>query len=323
MRGRTLNDAFIILDEAQNTTSEQMKMFLTRLGFGSKVVVTGDVTQVDLPGGAKSGLMAATAILEGIDDIHFSRLTSQDVVRHRLVADIVDAYGRAEESPASRCTHRYRDRRQPRGASCGFPRTSLMSIELANESGGVEVPAELIIDAARFAVNAMDVNPPGALLSVLCVDEDTMADMHVQWMDLPGPTDVMSFPMDELVPGGRPDATDLGPAILGDIVLCPPEFARKQAREARRSFEHELAMLTIHGVLHLLGYDHAEPEEEREMFGLQNEILDAFYAERNRRAQEQRQTDRDSRLLSNIGFTGTEQGTGGDAGGATGRSEED
>ncbi|NKY62839.1 PhoH family protein [Gordonia rubripertincta] len=98
MRGRTLNDAFIILDEAQNTTSEQMKMFLTRLGFGSKVVVTGDVTQVDLPGGAKSGLMAATAILEGIDDIHFSRLTSQDVVRHRLVADIVDAYGRAEEN---------------------------------------------------------------------------------------------------------------------------------------------------------------------------------------------------------------------------------
>ncbi|MEO9327466.1 PhoH family protein [Gordonia aurantiaca] len=98
MRGRTLNDAFIILDEAQNTTGEQMKMFLTRLGFGSKVVVTGDVTQVDLPGGAKSGLMSATAILEGIDDIHFARLTSQDVVRHRLVADIVDAYGRAEES---------------------------------------------------------------------------------------------------------------------------------------------------------------------------------------------------------------------------------
>ena len=178
-----------------------------------------------------------------------------------------------------------------------------MSIELANESG-VEVPAELIIDAARFAVTAMDVNP-AALLSVLCVDEDTMADMHVQWMDLPGPTDVMSFPMDELVPGGRPDATDPGPAILGDIVLCP-DFARKQAREAKRSFEHELAMLTIHGVLHLLGYDHAEPEEEREMFALQNRILDAFYAERHRRAQEQRQTDRDSRLLSNIGFTGAE-----------------
>ncbi|MAQ82335.1 PhoH family protein [Gordonia sp. Z-3] len=97
----TLNDAFIILDEAQNTTGEQMKMFLTRLGFGSKVVVTGDTTQVDLPGGAQSGLMAATRILDGIDDIHFSTLTSQDVVRHRLVADIVDAYGRAEENQRS------------------------------------------------------------------------------------------------------------------------------------------------------------------------------------------------------------------------------
>ena len=93
----TLNDAFIILDEAQNTTAEQMKMFLTRLGFGSKIVVTGDVTQVDLPGGATSGLRAASEILDGIDDIHFARLTSADVVRHRLVSDIVDAYARAEE----------------------------------------------------------------------------------------------------------------------------------------------------------------------------------------------------------------------------------
>jgi len=97
MRGRTLNDAFIILDEAQNTTAEQMKMFLTRLGFGSKIVVTGDVTQVDLPGGAKSGLAAAMEILEGIDDIHFAELTTADVVRHRLVSDIVDAYARNEQ----------------------------------------------------------------------------------------------------------------------------------------------------------------------------------------------------------------------------------
>jgi phosphate starvation-inducible protein PhoH and related proteins len=97
MRGRSLNDAFIILDEAQNTTAEQMKMFLTRLGFGSKIVVTGDVTQVDLPGGARSGLRAAVDVLEGIDDIHFAELTSADVVRHRLVSEIVDAYARAEE----------------------------------------------------------------------------------------------------------------------------------------------------------------------------------------------------------------------------------
>ena len=97
MRGRTLNDSFIILDEAQNTTAEQMKMFLTRLGFGSKIVVTGDVTQVDLPGGATSGLRAAVQILDGIYDIHVSELTSADVVRHRLVSDIVDAYEKAEE----------------------------------------------------------------------------------------------------------------------------------------------------------------------------------------------------------------------------------
>jgi phosphate starvation-inducible PhoH-like protein len=112
MRGRSLNDAFIILDEAQNTTPEQMKMFLTRLGFGSKIVVTGDVTQVDLPGNARSGLRAAVDILDGIDDIHVSYLTSADVVRHRLVSEIVDAYerstARAEESGANRSQRRSR-----------------------------------------------------------------------------------------------------------------------------------------------------------------------------------------------------------------------
>jgi phosphate starvation-inducible PhoH-like protein len=94
LRGRSLNDAFIILDEAQNTTPEQMKMFLTRLGFGSKIVVTGDITQIDLPGGQRSGLRIVREILGGVDDVHFSTLTSQDVVRHRLVGDIVDAYER-------------------------------------------------------------------------------------------------------------------------------------------------------------------------------------------------------------------------------------
>ena len=92
MRGRTLNDAFIILDEAQNTSAEQMKMFLTRLGFGSKMVVTGDVTQVDLPGGTTSGLRIVRDILDGVEDVHFCELSSADVVRHRLVGRIVDAY---------------------------------------------------------------------------------------------------------------------------------------------------------------------------------------------------------------------------------------
>jgi phosphate starvation-inducible PhoH-like protein len=92
MRGRTLNDAFIILDEAQNTSAEQMKMFLTRLGFGSKIVVTGDITQVDLPGGTVSGLRVVREILDGVQDVHFAQLSSDDVVRHKLVSRIVDAY---------------------------------------------------------------------------------------------------------------------------------------------------------------------------------------------------------------------------------------
>lgn len=98
MRGRTLNDAFIILDEAQNTTPEQMKMFLTRLGFGSKMVITGDITQVDLPGGRLSGLRRVQTILRGIEDIAFPVLTSEDVVRHELVGRIVDAYEQGERA---------------------------------------------------------------------------------------------------------------------------------------------------------------------------------------------------------------------------------
>jgi phosphate starvation-inducible PhoH-like protein len=101
MRGRTLNDSFIILDEAQNTTPEQMKMFLTRLGFGSKMVVTGDVTQVDLPNGAKSGLRVISDILQDIDDIAFMELTAEDVVRHRLIGDIVKAYEKFDAAKAA------------------------------------------------------------------------------------------------------------------------------------------------------------------------------------------------------------------------------
>ncbi|MFD3687963.1 PhoH family protein [Nocardiopsis sp. NPDC058631] len=115
MRGRTLNDSFIILDEAQNTSPEQMKMFLTRLGFGSRIVVTGDVTQVDLPGGQASGLRTIETILSDIDDIAFCRLTSEDVVRHKLVGKIVDAYGRYDAVQNDRQGDRRGDRRGATG----------------------------------------------------------------------------------------------------------------------------------------------------------------------------------------------------------------
>ena len=102
MRGRTLNDSFVILDEAQNTTREQMKMFLTRLGYGSKAVITGDITQIDLPAGTRSGLKEARHILRDVDGIKFTLFTEKDVVRHRLVQDVITAYERAQEAQERR-----------------------------------------------------------------------------------------------------------------------------------------------------------------------------------------------------------------------------
>ena len=102
MRGRTLNDSFVILDEAQNTTREQMKMFLTRLGYGSKAVITGDITQIDLPAGTRSGLKEARHILRDVDGIQFTLFTEKDVVRHRLVQDVITAYERAQEAQERR-----------------------------------------------------------------------------------------------------------------------------------------------------------------------------------------------------------------------------
>jgi len=151
-----------------------------------------------------------------------------------------------------------------------------MSVEVLNESGEADVNEEMLIDVCSYALTTMDVHPD-AEATITLVDEPTMADLHVRWMDLDGPTDVMSFPMDELTPGsGRPDAQPFGPAMLGDIILCPA-YARKQADMAEHDVAHELALLTVHGVLHLLGYDHVAPDDEREMFALQNELLADWY----------------------------------------------
>lgn len=155
-----------------------------------------------------------------------------------------------------------------------------MDVEVSNESG-MAVDEVLIVDVARFALSRMDVHP-GAELAITLVDLDVIEDLHIQWMDLPGPTDVLSFPMDELKPGGRPDAPEPGAAMLGDLVICP-QFAADQASSAGHSLEHELAVLTVHGILHLLGYDHAEPAEEREMFSLQNRLLVEWYDDMEQR----------------------------------------
>ncbi len=169
-----------------------------------------------------------------------------------------------------------------------------MSIEVSNESG-LDVSEEELISVARFVIEKMNVNP-GAELSMVLLDTAAMADLHMRWMDLPGPTDVMSFPMDELEPGGRPDAADPGPSMLGDIVLCP-QFAAEQAKGAGHDLEHELALLTVHGVLHLLGYDHAEPDEEKEMFALQRQLLEDWYGQQATLYRQARQAEKDTSLL--------------------------
>ena len=150
-----------------------------------------------------------------------------------------------------------------------------MSIEINNESG-VDVDAEAVQRLAVYALDQMHVHPD-AELAILFVDEAAMEQLHVQWMDEPGPTDVLSFPMDELRPGTDDAPTPAG--LLGDIVVCP-QVAIAQAQTAGHSALEEMLLLTTHGILHLLGYDHAEPAEEKEMFALQRRLLLTFLASR-------------------------------------------
>lgn len=150
-----------------------------------------------------------------------------------------------------------------------------MSVDVNNESGFAVDEAEFAA-LARYVLDAMHVHPQTDV-SIRLVDTEAMTDLHVRWMDEPGPTDVLSFPMDELRPGREGDQTPAG--LLGDVVLCP-EVAAQQARTAGHSTAEELLLLTTHGLLHLLGYDHAEPEEEKEMFALQRQLLLTFLATR-------------------------------------------
>jgi probable rRNA maturation factor len=139
-----------------------------------------------------------------------------------------------------------------------------MGIEIANNSG-VACNEDQIVDVAAFALDKMGIHPESDL-GITLVNEDEITKLHIQWMNLPGPTDVLSFPMDELKPFSASD----GPGIIGDIVICP-QFAAKQA--TKHSTEDEISLLTVHGVLHLLGFDHVEEEEHKVMFGLQDKTL--------------------------------------------------
>ena len=147
-----------------------------------------------------------------------------------------------------------------------------MSIEISNETE-FSIDEVRVLRLAEFALDRMKIDP-AAELAIMFVDETAMEQLHLQWMDEPGPTDVLSFPMDELRPGTESEPTPAG--LLGDIVICPT-VAEKQAVTAGHETIDEILLLTTHGVLHLLGFDHVEPEEEAEMFGIQKSILKAFY----------------------------------------------
>jgi probable rRNA maturation factor len=154
-----------------------------------------------------------------------------------------------------------------------------VSVDVLNESD-VAVDEWELTSVARYVLREMHVHPQADLCLKL-VDEAAMEVLHMQWMELPGPTDVMSFPMDELRPGR--DGQEPADGVLGDIVLCPSVAAR-QALDAGHATAEELLLLTTHGILHLLGFDHADPDEEREMFELQRTLLLTFLAGRGRGA---------------------------------------
>ncbi|MEN9714325.1 MAG: hypothetical protein RLZZ164_989 [Actinomycetota bacterium] len=147
-----------------------------------------------------------------------------------------------------------------------------MAIDLNNETN-YDIDLSRVLKLAEFALDKLHIHP-SAELAIQFVDEEPMSVLHVKWMDEEGPTDVLSFPMDELRPGTDEDPSE---GLLGDIVVCPA-YAQGNADKAGHALANELLLLVTHGILHLLGFDHAEPDEEAEMFGIQKEILDAYYA---------------------------------------------
>ena len=194
MRGRTLNDSFIVLDEAQNTSPEQMQMFLTRLGFGSKMVVTGDVTQIDLPREQASGLIQVREILSDLEGISFVEFGHEDVVRHKLVQRIVEAYKRhAEET--------------------GTARTAVIVVETENRSDAEVAEAEAA-DLARTVLAAEGFGE--GELGIVFVGAAEMRTLKREHLGIDEATDVLSFPLD-----GRELCRKGVPRALGDVVLCP------------------------------------------------------------------------------------------------------
>lgn len=272
MRGRTLDNAFIILDEAQNTTPAQMKMFLTRIGFGSKVVITGDASQKDLPRDTVSGLDVAMKVLGKIEDIGFCKLTSKDVVRHPLVQQIVQAYEVYEKNRNQKNPYYVQEERGEK-----------MTVNI-----DYETEKELGIDYASLAnqvadkVLNMEHCPYDAQINLVLTDNEEIKRVNTEFRNIQAPTDVLSFPMIPFETPGDYEIVeedesyfdlDTDELLLGDIMISVDKvFA--QAEEYGHSVTREFSFLVAHSMLHLLGYDHMTPEEASVMEKKQAKALE-------------------------------------------------
>ena len=262
MRGRTLNDAFVILDEAQNTTQEQMKMFLTRLGFGSKAVITGDITQIDLPTGRTSGLVEAMKVVGNIEGIEFIWFDDKDVVRHQLVQQIVKVYESVRWIPTvSACPCAVR-RPGERGRAQRRPHVTVTDGRgrPVRDGGLARWLAALVPPVSRRRRRR-----PCHRLRTSTSSIGSTAERHSRQTSCPSRTRQCSPTAEhpsEPAAGSR--TANREPRLLGDIVIATG-VAQRQAREAGHSYGTELRVLALHGLLHLLGYDHDDPEDRGRM----------------------------------------------------------
>ena len=224
MRGRTLNESFIILDEAQNTTVEQMKMFLTRIGCGSTAVVNGDVTQVDLPRGKQSGLRHIVNVLKDVDGISFNFFKSKDVVRHPLVARILDAYEIHENEIAEK-SGRVRGKRRP--SAITHTVSAHIDVQFACRSAAKITSA---VEVETWAVAALGGCDGEQNLTVRFVDESEAAALNQRYRQRPGPANVLSFPYDS--PPGS------GASVWGDIAVCAPVALREAGEQGKTVQAH-------------------------------------------------------------------------------------
>jgi phosphate starvation-inducible protein PhoH and related proteins len=250
MRGRTLSDAFVIVDEAQNTSRMQMKMLLTRLGEGSRMAVNGDPSQIDLPRASDSGLAHALTILRKVQGMRIVTFTRQDVVRHPLVGRIVEAYEAEDRAASSKPA-------PVMGTVQGFDVEAQMDDPRWISALGHDVQAFAVHVTA--GVNGF-FDPKGEGFAALFTSDEAVKALNSQWRGKDVPTNVLSFP--------APDTA----GTLGDIALAYETCAR-EADEQGKSLKDHATHLLVHGLLHLLGYDHDADDDAAEMEGLEKDIL--------------------------------------------------